>query len=189
MNALAGPLYIVTGVFVVAGFAKTIRPSATATALAAIRVPSALRVARAMGVAEIIIGVAALATGHWFAWALIAVAYAGFTMFVLWALQAESNVGSCGCFGADDTPPTPGHAAFNAAATAIALLAATDPVRMADFGGSTYELIGLIVVVAIGTTLAVLALTSLPRVLALANGTSAPMVPEFTMRTAARKAL
>ena len=181
MSALAGPLYVVTGVLLVAGLAKVTTPSPTATALRILRVPSPLIAARVLGVTEIVLAAAAILTGAAVLWALVAVAYAAFTVFVLWALQADEAVGSCGCFGQEDTPPTPGHAAFNAAAAALAGLAIADPVRLDAFDGSAFEGILLGVLVLTGVSLSVLSMTRLPRLLALVHGTAAPSVPTFAV--------
>ncbi len=138
-----------------------------------------------MGASEVVLGVAAIASGAAILWALIALAYASFTIFILWALGGTNAIGSCGCFGHEDTPPTPGHAAFNAAAAAVAGLAAASPVRLDDFDGSWFE--ALLAVALIGTAIALViaALTSLPRTLALARGTAAPIVPTFSIENTA----
>ena len=181
MNALAGPLYIVTGVLLVAGVAKLWRPSATAFALRALHIPAPLQTTRAMGLAEVIVAAAAIATGSAILWAGVAVAYAAFTVFIMWALRRGDIVGSCGCFGREDTPPTPGHAAFNAVGVALAALAVADPVTLSQFDGSTVEAVLLVMLVGIGVALAIAALTALPRMLALARGTAPPSVATFTL--------
>lgn len=174
-----------TGVLILAGAAKVLSPSPTATALRELKIPKPLLMARVMGVAEVILGCAAIATGAAVLWALVALAYASFAIFILWALGGTNAVGSCGCFGHEDTPPTPGHAAFNAAAAAIAALAVATPVRLGDYDGSVYE--GVVAVLLIGTAIALViaSLTSLPRTLAHARGTAAPIVPTFSVENAA----
>ena len=103
-------------------------------------------------------------------------------MFVLWALRQGDAIASCGCFGQEDTPATPGHAAFNAGAAALAALAAIDPVRPGDLDVSPAEAVAFGVLVAVGTGTAVLALTALPRLLArLSGGTPTPAVAPFTL--------
>jgi hypothetical protein len=139
--------------------------------------------ARTLGVFEVIIAVLAIALGTPVLWALIAAIYANFAVFILWALNGNSAVGSCGCFGHEDTPPTLGHAAFNAAAAAVCGLAVADPVRLGDFDGAPFDAIVLIVMIGIGVSLVVAALTSLPRTLALARGTAAPVVRTFALDT------
>ena len=184
MNSLAAPLYVVTGVLVIAGFAKLVRPAATATALRAISVPAPITVTRLLGAFEVSVGFVAVATGNPIAWAGVAITYTSFVGFILWALQAEANVGSCGCFGRDDTPPTAGHAAFNAAAAAMATIVVFDPVELGDFDGSTFEAVLLLLLIGLGTGLAVLALTALPRTLSIANGVASPAIATFSVESA-----
>lgn len=138
-----------------------------------------------MGVGEVLLGIAAIITGAAALWALIALSYGSFAVFILWALGGNNAVGSCGCFGNEDTPPTPGHAAFNAAAAAIAGLAVVDPVHLGDFDGSVVEAAIAVALIATAITLTVAALTSLPRTLAYARGTAAPIVPTFSIENAA----
>lgn len=181
VTALAAPLYIATGVLIVAGLAKSLHPSATAGALRELSVPSPLLAARVLGVAEVIIGVAAIATGHWLTWAGVGAGYLGFTIFAVWALRDQSRIGSCGCFGREDTPVTPGHLAFNAAAATVAAFAVFDPVELSSFDGSPFEAVLAALLIAAGVWLSVIGLTVLPRTLVLASGSSAPVVPEFSL--------
>lgn len=181
MSSLAAPLYVVTGVLAVAGFAKLRTPSPTATALRALRVPRPLVAARVLGAVEVAIAVAAVVTASAVLWFAVAAAYAGFTAFILWALSGNEGVASCGCFGHDDTPPTPGHMVFNAVATTLAAFAVADPVALGDFDGTAIEAIVGIVLVGIGIALSVGALAHLPRTLALAHGTAAPSVATFSL--------
>ena len=181
VTALAAPLYIATGVLILAGLAKAMRPSATAGALRELSIPSPLLVARALGVGEVVIGVIAVLTGHWLAWAGISIGYLSFTAFVLWALRDPSRVGSCGCFGREDTPATPGHLVFNAVAATVALFAVFDPVTLSSFSGSTFEAVLAVALIALGTWISIVSLTVLPRTFMLVNGTSGPVVPEFSL--------
>lgn len=183
MIALGPPLYIATGVLILAGLAKVQRPSATAGALVQLSIPAPLLAARLLGVAEVLLGVFAIVTGSAILWAGVALSYAAFTGFVLWALGDSSRVGTCGCFGREDTPVTPGHAAFNAAATALALLAALNPVSLSSFDATPFEAVIAVVAIATGIALSITGLTVIPRVLAHANGTAAPSVPEFSLDT------
>lgn len=181
VDALAAPLYIVTGVLLVAGAAKIVQPSATATALRTLGIPSPMHATRLLGFGEVALTVAAILIGAPLLWAGVALSYGAFTVFILWALRDGGVVGSCGCFGREDTPPTPGHAAFNAAAFAIAGLATVDPVRLSNFDGSLVEGALFAALVGLGITLSISALTALPRTLALAKGTALPVAPTFSM--------
>ena len=181
VTSLAAPLYVVTGVLILAGTAKVFTPSPTATALRELKVPKPLIAARLMGAGEVILGIAAIATGAPLLWALVAVSYALFAIFILWALGGDNAVGSCGCFGHEDTPPTPGHAAFNAAAATVAALAVADPITLGDFDGSVLEALVAITLIGTAIALVIAALTTLPRTLAYARGTAAPIVPTFSL--------
>lgn len=188
VTALAGPLYVMLGVLVVAGMAKLFRPAATAGALRVMHVPAPVYTTRLLGAAEIALGVTSVLLGWALLWALVAALYVAFALFVLWALQAD-DIGSCGCFGQEDTPPTPGHAAFNGAAAAIAVLAIFEPVRIGDFDGSAVEAVLFVTLIVAGVALSVLALTELPRLLAIANGTATPSVASFSVSNALTKSI
>ena len=137
---------------------------------------------RLLGIGEVALTIAAIAIGASILWAGVAIAYAAFTIFMFWALRDGGIVGSCGCFGREDTPPTPGHAAFNAAATTTAGLAIVDPVRISDFEGSAFSAVLLAALVTVGTAAAIAALTELPRTMALAKGTAKPVAATFSLR-------
>ncbi len=183
VTALAAPLYIATGVLILAGVAKAMRPSATAGALRELSIPSPLLSARALGVSEVALGVVAVLTGHWVAWAGVGVSYLSFTFFVLWVLRDPSRVGSCGCFGREDTPATPGHLAFNAVAATVAFFAAFDPVSLSSFSGSVFEGLLFAVLLAVGISLSIASLTVLPRTLMLVSGSGAAVIPEFSLNS------
>jgi hypothetical protein len=130
--------------------------------------PGALLV-RGFAVAEVVVGVwAVLAPGRLGA-ALVAAAYAVFTGFVALVLTRGGVLGSCGCFGKPDTPPTRTHLALTAVATLVAAAVALDP--PADAWGeaaSTPVLattVGLAVVIAF---LAWMAMAALPTTTAAA---------------------
>ena len=182
MTPLSGPLYVVVGVLLVAGATKVVSPAVTATALRQMGIPSPRLSTRLLGAAEIVAGILAVATGEPLAWAAIAMFYAAFTLFVLWALQADRRVGSCGCFGQEDTPPTTGHAAFNAAAAALSTLAIVDPVRLVGLDLSAGEASLFVVLVITGIVMSILALTALPRLISIISGeVRTPAAPEFSI--------
>ena len=95
MTLLSGPLFVALGVLVVAGAAKVRSPSPTATALEALRIPKPLVTARLMGAGEVALGIAAAIVGASWLYALVAVAYGSFTLFIFWALSGNEDVGSC----------------------------------------------------------------------------------------------
>ena len=181
VTPLAAPLLVATGVLVLAGLSKIQRPSATADALRELSIPQPLANARLLGFLEVVLGILAIATGHWLFWLGVGVSYAGFTAFVLWALGDSSRIGSCGCFGREDTPATVGHAVFNATAAALAFVAVTNPVRITDFAGSGLEAVLSVVLIATAIALSIVALTELPRTLMLARGDNPPSIREFSL--------
>lgn len=183
MTAFAAPLYVATGVLIVAGLAKLRSPSATASSLRELRVPSPLVSARLLGAYEVVLGVAAFVFGSPILWGLVGLSYISFTGFVLWALGDKSRVGSCGCFGREDTPATNGHLVFNATAGAIALLAVFNPVELSSFDGTAFEAVLAIALVAVGITLSITAMTVLPRTLLAASPHSEPAVAQFALTT------
>jgi hypothetical protein len=125
---LAGPLFVFAGLLVIAGVSKGIGPRAAAGALRAMRLPSALPLVRLMGLAEVLIGAAVMVTGRAVASAALTVAYLGFGGFVAIALARELPIGSCGCFGKDDTPPTWIHLAINIAGVAVGVATTLSPI-------------------------------------------------------------
>lgn len=181
MIAIAAPLYVATGVLIVAGFAKLRSPSATASSLRELRVPAPLTAARLLGAYEVLLGVAAIITAAPVLWGLIGLSYLGFSGFVVWALADSSRVGSCGCFGSEDTPATTGHLIFNAVASAVAMLTALNPVSLSSFDGSAFDAAVAIILIATGTALSIAALTVLPRTLAAASQQQPPVVPQFAL--------
>ena len=185
MNVLTGPLLVVLGVLVVAGGAKFRSPSPTAAALEVLSIPKPLVAARVMGIGEVILGIAAAITGAPLLLALVAASYAGFAFFILWALSGNQADISCGCFGHEDTPPTPGHAAFNAAAAAIAAVSVTNPVSLADFDGSLIEGVLATILTVMAVALCIAALTIVPRNLALVRGAAPAPTPTFALRSTA----
>lgn len=175
MSALAGPLTIAALLIVGAGAAKARTPADTARALHAVGVGVSPRIVRIGAVAEIGIGVGALFVPSPAFVALVAASYAVFAVFVLTALRAGTAISSCGCFGKIDTPPSRVHivvdGAFACAALAVAVsgVDVTLPTVIAD-----QPMLGIpfLLLVAVGTGLAFLAFTSLPRTFALVRARS-----------------
>ena len=169
MGAWAGPFLVVALLLTVAGGLKAYDPTMTAGALrrAGLAVPPA--VVRVGGAIEVVVGVAAIVTGGPVAAALVALSYVLFTVFVVVALVRHIPIGSCGCFGKVDTPPSLVHVGLNVGAivtaTAVALGSGGDVGEvLAD-----QELLGLpfLLFVATATYLAFLALTVLPQLRSL----------------------
>lgn len=165
MGAWAGPFAVASLLLVGAGLAKARDPRTTVGALAQLGLalpPVAVRVG---GVLESGLGLVALVTGDPWAAVLVALSYVSFTGFVAVALARGLPIGSCGCFGKVDTPPSIVHLGVNGGA----IVAAT-AVALADGGGLGVVLadqpaLGLpfLAFVLSATYLAFLAVTALPQ--------------------------
>lgn len=110
----------------VAGIAKALDPADTARALSSL-VPlrRAEAAVRALAAGEALLGAAGLAWPAAVTALIVAVSYAGFSGFVLFARRRGGPLATCGCFGEPDTPATGLHAGLTAglaaAAAAVAL--------------------------------------------------------------------
>jgi hypothetical protein len=123
-----------------AGATKVLDPAPLVRALRSAGWPVGAAVVRLLAGAEVVIGVLALwRPGRWTALAA-ALAYAGFTAFVLRARSRDGVLSSCGCFGKADTPPTPAHVGVTAAAAVAALVVAVDPPGEVWSGGQALAL-------------------------------------------------
>ena len=164
MGAWAGPYAVASLLLVLAGLAKARDPRTTAGAFRTmgLRVPEAA--VRAGGGLEAGLGVVALTGVAWVA-ALVALSYLAFSGFVAVALVRGLPIGSCGCFGKVDTPPSVLHLVVNGgaivAASAVAL-GASGGFRAVLADQPAFGVPFLAFVVA-ATYLAYLALTVLPQ--------------------------
>lgn len=102
-----------------AGIGKLVDPRHTAGALDAIGLPNRQWLVRMLGTVEVVIGAAVVGWGGVFPTALLAALYGGFAVFVVVALQSDSPLSSCGCFGRADTPPGAAHLIVNVAAMVV----------------------------------------------------------------------
>jgi hypothetical protein len=112
---------VVAGLLIVSGYGKLSNPAPTAGALAAAGVGTEGRIVTYLGIAEIAAASAGLLVGNGIGAIPVAVAYAGFTGFVVLALVRRWPIQSCGCFARIDTPPSWIHVVFDAAAAAGAV--------------------------------------------------------------------
>lgn len=169
MGAWAGPFLVVALLLTVAGALKAYDPTMTAGALrrAGLGVPPV--VVRIGGAIEVVVGVAAIVTGGPVAAALVALSYLLFTAFVVVALVRHIPIGSCGCFGKIDTPPSVVHVGLNVGAIVTATAVALGPGGGIGDVLADQDLLGLpfLVLVATATYLAFLALTVLPQLRSL----------------------
>lgn len=169
MNAAAGPFTIAALLLVAGGMSKALAPADTANALRTVGLPAGPVLVRVGGVAEAVIGGIAIATADRVAALLVAISYLAFTGFVGVALRRGAPIATCGCFGKADTPPSVVHLLVNLGAAVAALAIAIDPgdgiidvIDRQPLAGVPYALLVLV-----GTYVAFLALTLLPRTMAL----------------------
>lgn len=128
MPALTGVALVLAGLLVLAGAQKLLDPTMTVGALRSLRLPASSALVRLGSGAELAIGAAAISVGGALLWWLIAVSYAAFGVFIVAALRSGTMIGSCGCFGREETPPHWLHLVTDVAlAGAAAAVAATSP--------------------------------------------------------------
>ncbi len=127
MPALAGPFLAAAVLLVVAGAGKLVDPAPLVRALRSLGLPGGRTAVRLGAAAEVVVGLAAVATGSRLAAAAVALSYAAFTAVVLRGLSRGGVLSSCGCFGKADTPPTRTHAVVTAAAAVGAVAVAVRP--------------------------------------------------------------
>lgn len=150
-------------VLVVSGASKLTGDQATARTLAQLGVPHPRNVGRYVGVAEVLVGSAALlappgATAQVVA-VLVALAYAVFALVVASALR--EGLADCGCIGLRATRPTVGHVLGNLAASVVAVSAAVvTPVDLV--GGLSSVAAPLAVLVAAAVAVSAGAAVALP---------------------------
>jgi len=165
MTVLAALFAIAAIVLLLGGALKTVRAGDTVGALHALGLSVSPTVVRVGGLAEALLGAAALAIGGRVTAALMAASYAGFAVFVLTALARGAPISSCGCLGRIDTPPTITHVLVNVAGAVVAGIVAivpdATPVEVID----DQPLLGVpfVLVVAAGVGAVFLLLTALPR--------------------------
>jgi hypothetical protein len=165
MPALTGPALTAALLLAFAGATKAVDPAMTAGALRALGLPSSRILVRVAAAAELILGLLALAAGWAAVWWLVAASYLAFAAFVVAAMQAGTMVGTCGCFGREDTPPHPIHVVIDVALAATAAAAAVRGVgapldAIADAPGEGLVVAGLSV---LGVVLLYSAMVDLPR--------------------------
>jgi hypothetical protein len=167
MTPLAGPFAAMAVLLGAGGVAKLLRPQATARALAAASLPHSVPAVRVGALAELGVGIVALAVGGPAGPLLVAAVYLGFVAFLARSMRRARGAGSCGCFGATDAPPTLVHVGFDVLAAAAAAGAAltgwpgVGPV-VADQPGAGFP---FLVLVGVTAFLGYLTLTALPAVL------------------------
>jgi hypothetical protein len=165
MGVWAGPFLIAALLLAAAGTAKVVDPTNTVGALrsSGVRVPPT--VVRIGGALEALLAVAAALTGAPMLALAVAASYLVFTGFVITALVRGLPIGSCGCFGKVDTPPSALHVVVNLGAVLAAVgVAAGDGTGLGEtLAAQPLAGVPLVLLVAVGTYAAFTALTVVPQ--------------------------
>lgn len=134
-------------------------------ALRALRLPSSLLGVRALGIGEVVVGLAAIVTFARPLLVLVAAMYLGFAAFVVAALQADTSLQSCGCFGQTDTPPSFIHVWVNLLSAGTVLAAALTATSGLDVIAPAQPLraVPFALLVVVCTYMTVIVLTVLPQ--------------------------
>ncbi len=169
MSVWSGPFLIASVLLAAAGIAKVLDPTMTVGALRRFGIPVSSVAVRGLGAFEAGLAVAAAVTGAPSLAIGVAGSYLLFTAFVVIARVRRLPIGSCGCFGRIDTPPSWLHVAINLAAAASALVVATR-----DGGGLATTLdhqplagLPFLALVGVGSYAAFAALTVVPQLAAI----------------------
>ena len=170
MGVWSGPFLMAALLLAAAGVAKAIDPTMTVGALRGFGIPVPSFAVRGLGIVEALLAVAAAVTGAPSLAVGVAGSYLLFSAFVVIARARRLPIGSCGCFGRVDTPPSWLHVVINLAAAASAVA-----VAVRDGAGLTPTLghqplagIPFLALIAVGTYAAFTALTVVPQ-LAMAS--------------------
>jgi hypothetical protein len=131
-------------------------------ALRSAGLPAGRSLVRGLAAAEVALGLWAIARPGALNAALVCAAYLLFTGFVWLALRRGGVLGSCGCFGKADTPPTRSHLAVTAGLAVLAGVVAVAPERAGWVAGTPATLVGTLALAALITFLAWQALAVLP---------------------------
>ncbi|MEJ7584217.1 MAG: MauE/DoxX family redox-associated membrane protein [Acidimicrobiales bacterium] len=123
----AGPLLAVAGLVAAAGAAKVVRPGPTARALRSAGLPGSPALGRVLGGVELVVAVAAIATGSRPTALVVVATYLAFAAFSLRLIARQGPDADCGCFGQESSPVTSLHVALNLGAAGLAAWAAVSP--------------------------------------------------------------
>jgi hypothetical protein len=169
--ALTGPALVAAALLGLAGAQKLVDPTMTVGALRALRLPASPLLVRVGSAVELAIGVGAIVVGGVALWWMAAASYVAFAAFVVAALRKGTMIGSCGCFGREDTPPHVTHVALNVALAGVAVaVALTSPGAVVDvLGDDVGEGVAVIALAAVTLYALRAAYVELPRTLAAAR--------------------
>ncbi|MGQ0831450.1 MAG: MauE/DoxX family redox-associated membrane protein [Microthrixaceae bacterium] len=169
MSALTAPALVAAGLLVLAGAQKVLDPAMTVGALRALGLPSAPALVRVGAATEMVLGASALSTGDPALWVLVAVSYLAFALVVVAAIRKGTMIGSCGCFGREDTPPHWIHVVLDVALAGVALsVAGSGDVTLSSLGDRPAFGALVVALAALGLVLTYAAFVDLPRT--LSNG-------------------
>ena len=177
---LAAPFLAASALLVGAGVPKLGDPMPLVRALRSTGLPAGRGLVRAVAGAEVVLGLWAIARPGALNAALVCAAYLVFTGFVALALKRGGVLGSCGCFGKADTPPTRSHLAVTGALAVLAGVVAAAPERAAWTSGGAPAVVGTVALAALVTFLAWQALAVLPTVTPAAVRSTGPATSTAT---------
>lgn len=129
MELLTGPATVAAALLALAGAQKMLDPTMTVGALRSLRLPAGPAVVRAGSGAEALLGVSAIVVGYPALWLLVALSYLAFSGVVIAAMRSGAMIGSCGCFGREETPPHWVHVVLNGLLAAVGVAAALRDLR------------------------------------------------------------
>ena len=104
---------IFSGLLLVTGVSKAMRPHDTASAVRQLGLPATSLLIRLLAVGEIGVGVWVVATMSTVSLAAQSLLYGVFAVWTWAAIRSDTPLATCGCLGRPDTPPYGGHLAIN----------------------------------------------------------------------------
>ena len=128
VSALFVPYAAAAVLLLVAGVPKLLDPGPTSRVAEQAGLPSSTAVVRLLGLAEVVVGAAALLIGGTVAALAVALAYLGFAAVVTRGL-VRGDMDSCGCFNGDDSPPSVLHVTLDLGLAASAVAVARAPAQ------------------------------------------------------------
>ena len=168
MPVLTAPALVAAALLALAGAQKLLDPTMTAGALRSLRLPASPLLIRAASATELVLGVAAITVGGSVLWWLVAASYLAFAAFVVAALRSGTMIGSCGCFGREETPPHAIHVVLDLGlaglAAGMAVWSPDAPLEaLSDRPG---EAVAIVAAAVLGLVLLYATFVELPRTLA-----------------------
>ena len=158
---LAAPFMASAALLVAAGVPKLRDPLPLVRALRSAGLPAGPTLVRVIAGAETALGVWAVTAPGRLSAALVCAAYLLFTAFVALTLKRGGVLGSCGCFGKPDTPPTRTHLSLTGLTALLAAAVSAEP-STAAWTTSTSMAVGTLALAGLIAFLAWQALAVLP---------------------------